>query len=160
VEIGNQFDFVHKSDRLTAVVATPRARDIISDVATFDISYRPEQRSEFGFKVDVGRSTNHLPVPSTVADLNMQSVRFVYAFPGSGQLRTEFSREEIGLSRSLAVIPYELTGGRVEGKTWIWRLGFEYRLTQFVQASASYDGRSEGGGSPVHTARAEVRAFF
>lgn len=159
-EIGNQFDYVHKSDRLTAVVATPRARDIASDVGSFDISYRPEQRTEFGFKIDVGRSTDRLPALPTVADLNTQSVRFVYAFPGSGQFRSEFSREEIALSRTLTVIPYELTGGRVEGKTWIWRLGFEYRLTQFVQASASYDGRSEGGGSPVHTARAELRAFF
>jgi len=48
----------------------------------------------------------------------------------------------------------------VPGKTWLWRAALEYRLTNFVQASLNYDGRSEGGRSPVHTGRAEVRAFF
>jgi hypothetical protein len=94
------------------------------------------------------------------ADLNAQSLRFIYAFQGSGQLRIEASREEILLGRALAVFPFELTGGRVEGKTWLWRAAFDYRVTQFIQATMNYDGRSEGGRSPVHTARAEVRAFF
>jgi hypothetical protein len=159
-EIANQFDYVHKTDRLTSIVATTRAREITGDNVAMDFSYRPEQRMELGLKFEVGRSTDRLPSVPTVADLNTQSVRCVYAFPGAGQVRGEFSREEVGLSQTLPLVPYELTGGRVGGKTWIWRLGFEYRLTQSVQASASYDGRSEGGGLPVHTARAEVRAFF
>jgi hypothetical protein len=48
----------------------------------------------------------------------------------------------------------------VPGKTWLWRAALDYRLTNFVQASLNYDGRSEGGRPPVHTGRAEVRAFF
>jgi hypothetical protein len=58
------------------------------------------------------------------------------------------------------VVPFELTGGRVEGKTWLWHGGFDYRISQFVQASVGYDGRKEGKRSVAHTARAEVRAFF
>ena len=84
----------------------------------------------------------------------------VYAFRGSGQARAEAAREEITLGGSAAGIPYELTGGRVVGKTWIWRASFDYRLTQFIQATMNYDGRAEGGTRIAHTARAEVRAFF
>jgi hypothetical protein len=42
----------------------------------------------------------------------------------------------------------------------LWSVAFDYRVTQFIQATMNYDGRTEGGRSPVHTARAEVRAFF
>jgi hypothetical protein len=62
--------------------------------------------------------------------------------------------------RGVDSFPYELTGGRVAGKTWVWRSTFEYRVTQFLQASMNYEGRSEGGSAPVHNARAEIRAFF
>jgi hypothetical protein len=84
----------------------------------------------------------------------------VYAFQGAGQTRVEFGRDEILMPRAPQTFPYELTGGRVVGKTWIWRLAFDYRITSFLQASMNYDGRIEQGGTPVHTARAEVRAFF
>jgi len=57
-------------------------------------------------------------------------------------------------------LPYELTGGRLTGKTWLWRTSAEYRITNFLQATANYEGRSEGLKKPVHTMRAEVRAFF
>jgi hypothetical protein len=101
-----------------------------------------------------------VPEPASTADLNAQTVRLVYSFRGSGQGRVEFAREEVVLQAGESAPVYELTGGRVEGKTWIWRGGLEYRLVQFIQASASYEGRAEGGRSPVHSARAEVRAYF
>jgi outer membrane receptor protein involved in Fe transport len=115
---------------------------------------------ELGMKFDLGKSTDRFQIPDLGASLNVQTVRLVYAFQGAGQARVEGSREEERLGRTLDSYPYELTGGRVAGKTWTWRLGFDYRVTQFVQASATYDGRTEGGAPPVHTARAEVRAFF
>jgi hypothetical protein len=159
-EISNQVDYVNKSDRLGAHYATSEARDILSNDLTFDLSYRPDQNVEFGFKFEVSRSTDRFQTPELPADLNTEGIRLVYAFQGAGQARAEFSREEIILGGSSATYPYELTGGRVPGKTWIWRLALDYRITNFIQATANYEGRSEGGQPPVHTARAEVRAFF
>jgi len=118
------------------------------------------QEIEFGFKVEVARGTDELPVPAVTADLNSQSVRFVYAFQGAGQTRVEVGRDEIVMPRAPLTFPFELTGGRVVGKTWVWHAAFDYRITSFLQASMNYDGRVEQGGGPVHTARAEVRAFF
>jgi hypothetical protein len=66
----------------------------------------------------------------------------------------------VQLDRAASDVPYELTNGRSAGISWLWGVAFEYRVTSFIQASATYDGRSEGGAPIVHTGRAEVRAFF
>lgn len=159
-EISNQFDFVNKIDRLSSQESSSRVHDVLSNSFAFDFSYRPEQNLELGMKFELANSTDRFQIPAVNAALNTQSVRCVYAFQGAGQARVEASREEDHLDRSLDSYPYELTGGRVPGITWIWRAAFDYRVTQFVQASLAYDGRAEGGLPPVHTARAEVRAFF
>lgn len=159
-EIANQIDFVNRHDRLSSSEVSSRLRDIESNTLSFDLSYRPYQNFEMGIKFEVGKSTDGFQKPAVAANLNTQSLRFVYAFQGAGQARVETAREEILLSRPGDTFPFELTGGRVAGKTYIWRAAFDYRVTQFIQATLNYDGRTEGGRSPVHTARAEVRAFF
>jgi hypothetical protein len=159
-EISNQIDYVNRLDRLETATVSPRMRDILSNDVTFDLSYRPRQEIELGFKVEVSQGTDRLPTPEVTANLNSQSIRFVYAFQGAGQTRVEVTRDEITMPRAPQTFPFELTGGRVVGKTWVWQLAFDYRITSFLQASMNYDGRIEGGGTPVHTARGEVRAFF
>jgi hypothetical protein len=159
-EISNQLDVSNRIDRVGSTHFSPRVRDILSNSIAFDFSYRPEQHIELGLRTEAGSSIDRRPSPEVKADLNTQAIRFVYAFQGAGQARVETAREEVLLGTSLETVPFELTGGRVPGKTWLWRVAFDYRVTQFVQATVNYDGRSEGGGAPVHTARAEVRAFF
>lgn len=159
-EIANQIDYINSIDRVGSMQSSNRLRDILSNSIAYDMSYRPEQDVEVGFRVELNKSTDRFETPQLGADLNTQSVRFVYAFQGAGQLRVQASREEVILSQAQAVFPFELTGGRVEGKTWLWSVAFDYRVTQFIQATMNYDGRTEGGRPPVHTARAEVRAFF
>ena len=159
-EIANQIDFVNRVDRASGLTSSSRLRDILSNGVTFDLSYRPQQNAEIGFKLDLSRSTDRYLTPELEANLNAQSVRVVYAFQGSGQARAELIREEVALARATDTFPYELTGGRVPGKTWVWRTAFDYRMTQFLQATMNYEGRTEAGATPVHTARAEVRAFF
>ncbi|MDH3251879.1 MAG: hypothetical protein OEM41_03755, partial [Ignavibacteria bacterium] len=159
-ELANQVDYVNKVDRVSGGDVANRQRNIHSDALTLDFSYRPEQQIELGWKLDVARSDDAFQTPRLDADFNAQTIRFVYAFRGAGQLRLETSREEVILSRPAEIIPFELTGGRTAGKTWLWRVSFDYRVTQFIQANINYDGRLEGARSPIHTARAEVRAFF
>jgi hypothetical protein len=159
-EISNQVDYVNRIDRVNSAEASSRLRDILSNSLVFDLSYRPEQNVEVGFKFEVGKSTDRYQTPSIDADLNAQTIRCVFAIQGAGQARVEASREEILLGRAAVSFPYELTGGRTAGKTWLWRVAFDYRVTQFIQATLNYDGRAEGGRSALHTARAEVRAFF
>ncbi|HTY01806.1 MAG TPA: hypothetical protein VMG09_17400, partial [Bacteroidota bacterium] len=159
-EISNEFDFTNTVNSLSASITSDRVHAITGNEYTLDFAYRPEQDVEIGFKIDQGRSTDGYPVIPIQADLNTESMRGVVSFRGAGQARVELGREEVRLSSIPATFPYDLTGGRVDGLTWTWTAAFDYRITQFLQATLNYDGRIEGGSSPVHTARAEVRAFF
>jgi hypothetical protein len=156
-EIANQTDVVGKKDLISATTFSARSQNILSQTMNTDWSYRPEQQVELGFAFGTGRATNF---DSTVAEMNNQSVRLTYSFSGRGQARAALTREEVHLSKPGSVIPFDLTGGRVSGQSWLWNMGFDYRITQTLQSTLAYDGRSEGGGQPVHTARVELRAFF
>ncbi len=156
-EISNQIDVVHKNDNVLTSQFSNRSRVITSNNISSDWSYRPEQNIELGFKFGLGEGNN---ADTTSFSLNDQSVRLVYSLQERGQIRGELVREEVNIERGGFYVPFELTNGRIAGKTWLWRFALDYKVTRFIQATVNYDGRSEGGGSPVHTARAEVRAFF
>ena len=164
-ELSNQIDVLHRRDRVGAKPSSDRQRDILSNVLASEFSYRPEQDVEVGFRVEVGRSEDRFPAEHVVADLNAQSIRFLYSFRGRGQARVEFGRDEVTLSRGTLILnttalPFELTGGRSFGKTWLWRASLDYRVGQFIQVSMVYEGRSESRRQTIHSARSEVRAFF
>ena len=154
----NQTELIQRKDALSAPQSDYRVRSILSRSLETDWTYRPEQSIELGLKVSVGAALNF---DTSRADLNTESIRTVYSLSEKGQAKAEFTREEVVLAGlGGGVVPFELTGGRVSGQSWLWHFGLEYRLTQFIQSTISYDGRSVGGSSPVHTAKAEVRAFF
>ncbi len=163
-EIGNQTDFTNRIDRVSANVPTSRERNLISNGLITDFSYRPEIQWEIGFNFSVSRSVDIFNRGNTTADINEQGIRITYGLLGAGQLRSEFSREEVALSNyrpdPIRGIPFELTNGSGVGKNYLWQLDFDYRINQNVQVSIQYSGRSEGGKPPVHSARAEARAFF
>jgi hypothetical protein len=159
-EVAGQLDVTNRKDRVDAAEGSLRSRDVTSDGVTLDIAYRPDQLLEVGWKFDVAHAADAVRSPALTSDFNGQTFRVVYAFLGVGQARVEAAREEIVLNTAVDVFPFELTGGRVAGKTWLWRAAMEYRVTQFLQGTMNYEGRVEGARSPVHTARAEVRAFF
>ena len=163
-EAGGQLDFALRRDRVGSAVPSPRERDLHLLDFSSDIFYRPTREWEVGFRLGGETVEDTYGGESAQADLNSQGLRVVRAFTGRGQLRTEVTREEVVLTRpyrnSGKVLPYEFTGGRVIGKTFLWTVSVDYRLDQHVQLSVAYDGRSEGRRSPIHTARAEARAFF
>ncbi len=149
---------------MLATVPTARERDLVSNTLNSDFSYRPERQWEIGFRFETGRTVDELRGDQAIADLNEQSIRVVYGILTRGQLRSEIRREEVILTRASAdpsrIYPFEFTNGRVFGKTFLWSMGFDYRITSNIQLSFHYEGRSEGSRSPVHLARAEARAFF
>lgn len=161
-EISNQIDYANKQDDLAASLTSGNSRIINSDDLSSDYSYRPEQNVEVGFKFEVSRSEDDFNPTPVIADLNAQSLRTVISFRGSGQARIDFSREEVSLQNNSAgtLVPFELTAGRLQGKTYLWGITFDYKLSSNLQSSLQYTGRSEQSHTPVHTAKAEVRAFF
>lgn len=163
-EFGNQTDFASKNDRVLASIPSSRERDLESNALGTEFSYRPEQQLETAITLGVTRVANRLNGQASVADINEQGTRVVYGLPNVGQLRAELKREEVTLNNvtvdPLRPLPFEFTNGKAIGKTFLWQFTFDYRINQNVQVSMNYNGRTEGGGSPIHTARVEARAFF
>ncbi|QQS34559.1 MAG: hypothetical protein IPM56_09765 [Ignavibacteriales bacterium] len=159
-EVSNQTEIINTNDNVSAPINSNRKRRINSNNFVTDFSYRPAKMIEVGFKIKVGKSEDSYPLKPTIIDLNSQSIRFNLSFAGSGRLRVEVERNELIANTDENFLPFELTGGNLLGKNYFWRLNFDYRLSANLQSTVSYDGRIQGGGKAIHTARAEVRAYF
>jgi len=163
-EIGNQTDIIERTDRLSTSVESPRRRDLASTEVRTEFSYRPFSEWEVAFGTAMSQAGNQQGVTRTEVNLNDQFFRLTYSMLRGGQLRSEIQREEAQLASGSGFVPpeypFEFTNGRVIGKTYQWRLAFDYRISQYVQVSVGYDGRTEGSRPAVHTGRAEAKAFF
>jgi hypothetical protein len=162
-EIGNQTDFINKTDQVTASPTSTRERDLVSNALLSDFSYKPALNWEVGFNFGVTKIVNSFGGIHATANINVEGIRIVQSFPGEGQLHAEVSREEVVLVNvkdPAQALPYEFTEGKVTGQSYLWQLIFDYRITSNLQLSINYNGRSEGGRTPVHFARMEAKAFF
>lgn len=159
-DLTTYFEYQNKVDRNDAPSNSVRNRNIKSDGVITDFSYRPVQEIESGFQINFSRATDHYPADPTNADINQQLIRFIYSFTLQGRIRLELERDEVLISNSIINFPYELTNGKVAGKTFVWRVFFDYSISKNLQATLNYDGRVEGGRKAVNTGRAEVKAFF
>lgn len=161
-EIANQTDIISKNDNAVSSSPINPSRQIINLSFVTDLSYRPENNIEFGVKLETSQSEDQVTINPIIADFNGQTIRLVYGFLSNGQVRTEFSREEIVLSQIPAgySVPYELTSGRDFGKNYLWTISSEYRMGGNVQFSFQYSGRTTSRTTIVHNGRMEVRAYF
>ncbi len=165
-EIGHQVDVIHRRDNVAATQPSNRERRIVSNTILSDLTYRPHRRVEAGFVLELTSAEDTFPMNPITASINAQTLRLVFSMQARGQLRTEFSRELVALrqqgqdAESRFTLPFELTGGRVEGLSWLWRAAFDYRISRFIQSTVQYDGRAEENRPIVHQGRAEVRVFF
>lgn len=133
--------------------------------AATDISYRPIQDVELGLRLSFEQREDTFPRSRTGnlarALLNAQQLRAIYSFRGKGRINAQLERTEAALSGiNPTDAAFELSNGNPFGTTLIWRLDADYRLSNFITASAGYDGRALPIGRVIHTGRAEVRAVF
>lgn len=159
-EIMNTIEYENKIDRMSADIHNYRVRNITGNFLSSDWVYKPDRRMDIGFKIRIGKQENLFQDKQDVSYINTQNVRVSYSFYEKGVIRGEVNREEVSLEGIGKIIPYELTEGRIIGRTYLWRLGVDYRITQFIQTSVGYDGRKEGKEKIINQFRGEVRAFF
>ena len=125
-----------------------------------EMIYKPLPGIESSFKAEFKRSEDNYPLKPVSADINIQLLRIAYRISEKGSLRFDVSRNEAVISSDILFIPYDLTRGLTAGKSYFWNLNFEYRLSNFVQATVTYSGRAENKSRVIHTGTAELRAFF
>ena len=153
-------DYVSEIERNLAPNVVIRNWNINTEGVSSEVIYKPAEQVEAGFKVQIKRANDFYPQQPTQADINVQTLRFTYSFSGSGTLRSEISRNEALINTNPAFVPFDLTKGLVIGKSYFWTLNFEYRISNFIQATINYFGRAEDKSKVIHTGTAEVRAYF
>lgn len=153
-------DYVTEIERNLAPNIEIRNWNINTEGVSSEIIYKPSTSIEAGFKVQLKRASDHYPLLPTKADINVQTFRFTYSFSGKGTLRSEISRNEALVNANPQFVPFDLTKGLVIGKSYFWQLNFEYRISNFIQATINYFGRAEDKSKVIHTGTAEVRAYF
>jgi len=159
-EISNQTDIINQEDNMRAPANTNDRRQISGNSISSDFSYRPQKNIEVGFKFTSGRKQDNVPAIPTILNLNSQLIRITFSFVGSGRLKLQFERDELSVNTSQNYIPFQMTEGNVIGKNYYWSLDFDYKIAANLQSTVSYTGRLQGNPNPIHTARAEVRAYF
>jgi hypothetical protein len=159
-DISNESEVIASSDYMLAKANAVRNRTIDALSFTSDFSYRPYNNVEVGFKIKAKQNTDFYPSTPTKLNENGQTIRINFSFSGFGRLRLEFERTELTCNTTTNYLPYELTGGNVVGKNMFGRVYFDYRISTNLQATANYEGRVQGSSKLIHTAHAEVRAFF
>lgn len=159
-DVSIQMDFLNKVDNNAAPNNLLRNRAIVSDGVSFDFTYKPVQQIESGFIVSFTKAVDDFPQVPTDANINQQILRFVYSLLGTGRIRAEIERNDVTLNKDIFSIPYELTSGKVDGKSYFWRAVFDYNISRNLQASITYDGRKEGFRRVIHEGRAQFTAFF
>jgi hypothetical protein len=155
-----QLEYLNKTDRNEAPPNSTRNRNIGSDAFLSDIAYKPIPVIESGLELNFTRATDSYPVNATRVDINQQILRFIYSFSTSGRVRFELERSEVIFNESVTTFPYELTSGKVEGKSYFWRVFVDYSIIKNIQVNVNYDGRLEGSRRVIHTGKAQVTAFF
>ncbi|MBN1634030.1 MAG: hypothetical protein JW917_07695 [Ignavibacteria bacterium] len=155
-----QIEYLNKTDRNLAPPNSIRNRNIESDGFLSDISYKPIPAIESGLELNFTRATDSYPADATRADINQQILRFIYSFASIGRVRLELERSEIVFNQNVISFPYELTSGKVQGKSYFWRAFLDYSISKNIQANINYDGRLEGSRRVIHTGTAQVTAFF
>jgi hypothetical protein len=153
-------DYSNIANRNSAPGVDTRNWDISSQGVTSELTYKPIQAIEAGFKLDIKKASDLYPFIPTTANINIQTFKFTYAFQSKGRVRVEISRNEALLNTSPVFIPYDLTAGVVAGKSYLWNAAFDYRISNFIQATINYLGRAEGNSKVIHTGTAELRAYF
>lgn len=172
-ELGFEMNVIsaYNRSRASALAGTPfvetgRQFEIHSVAVSPDISYRPFQDLEFGFRANFESRVDERPAKtpggaSAKAFIDSQQLRVIYSFRGKGRLNAQLERLQTRLRDvDFFNAVYELTGGNPIGSTLIWRIDADYRVSAFITASGGYDGRALPIGRTLHAARAEVRAVF
>jgi hypothetical protein len=153
-------EYVTEVERNLAPNVEIRNWNINTEGVSSEIIYKPEPTIEAGFKIQLKRAKDVYPAAPTQADINIETFHFSYSFSGKGTLRSEISRNEALINTNPAFVPFDLTNGLVIGKSFFWSLNFEYRITNFIQATINYFGRAENRSKVIHTGTAEIRAYF
>lgn len=158
--VGVQFDGAYLTDRIVAPqISVYRAQDIRLWQASADVTTKFFRQLELGGKLEFLKGRNRRAMDTQDATTFSQTLRAVYGIFTQGVLRLELEHTHVAAPENV-LLPYQLTGGNPQGRSWIFKNTFEYRVG-ILQFSLQYLGRIQPPVlNMIHTMQGEVRAFF
>ncbi len=156
----NQTDFGYGENQFQTT-STVRPKFLIQNWFIIpDLSYRNSFVWEIGLKSFLDSRRNKQS-ETQKAVVWTEVLRYSYSFQNKGRFHSEIEMTRTSISKKVGeFIPYELSNGNPDGKLYVWRSSFDYRLSDFITSFVSYDGRLSNNDPAIHTFRAEIRAFF
>ena len=64
------------------------------------------------------------------------------------------------MDKKNGALEFAMLEGLKTGTNWLWGLSYDRKLVNNIRINLSYNGRKSGSAKVVHTARAQVSAFF
>jgi hypothetical protein len=102
----------------------------------------------------------NIPGSESSKELNFGTT-YDYSAARKGNFRTTANYIHIKfIGESATSVGYEMLQGLQPGSNFTWSLNYLKSLQNGLEIKLTYNGRSTGGGSPVHTATIEIRANF
>ncbi|MGB9664858.1 MAG: hypothetical protein ACPL25_08080 [Ignavibacteria bacterium] len=159
-EFANQSEINISKNNLSSTAFSVRNFLIKQTTFTSKLFYYPYNNIEAGFKFEIGQSKDFYPQIPIVVDFNAQELTLTIMYSMKGKINLSFERMEMISNQTLTYIPFELTRGYMIGKNYIWQFSFDYQIANNFQTNVVYNGRVQGNNNPIHTATAEIRAYF
>jgi len=129
---------------------------IISHKVQGGLFHRPTSHLELSLKPGFG--SNRDLEDGARASLFSLDTGLSYRFRGRGTLKAHLDYSRVESDRS--VLTYRMAEGRWPGDNYSWNMGFDYKVGRYVNSSVYYNGRKRPGRETIHSARAEMRAYF
>ena len=104
---------------------------------------------------------NTLPESDEYADIHDMKVEGVFNKLSNSSLKANFALVQIDFSGSRnSALEFAMLEGLKNGKNWLWGISYDRKIVDNIRLNISYDGRKTGSANVIHTARAQVSAFF
>lgn len=96
-----------------------------------------------------------------LAFINKAGVEFRYNVASKGSISAMFNALQLNYTGNTNTpVAFEMLESLKAGRNYTWNLSWQRNLSQNMQLSILYDGRTSEGISPIHIGSVQVRAFF
>ncbi len=126
-----------------------------------ELTYQPTGKFRILGNYRFANRQNTLADHDELATIHDLKVETTFNQLGKSSLRSNLSLVLIDFNgQKNSAIEFAMLEGLKTGTNWIWGLTYERRLVNNIRINLSYNGRKSGAAKVVHTARAQVSAFF
>jgi hypothetical protein len=126
-----------------------------------ELSWQPSSKFRLTTKYQFQDKKNVLADAGETASIHDIKIEGTFNKVSTSSLRINFSTVLIDFNgRRNSALEFTMLEGLKDGTNWIWGVSYDRKLMSNIRLNLSYDGRKSGEAQVVHTARAQVSAFF